>query len=79
MNGNWASLYMTKHFGASTSLASLALTIFWATVTGGRILFAAIEKWFPERLVCRVLPLVVAAAFVASACVPKTNPLLGLF
>ncbi len=53
MNGNWAALYLTKHFGANTSVASLALTIFWATVTGGRILFAAIEKWFPEQLVCR--------------------------
>jgi fucose permease len=78
MNGNWASLYMTKHFGANASVAALALTIFWATVTGGRILFAVIEKWFPERLVGRVLPLVVTAAFLAGALVPKTNPLLGL-
>ena len=30
MNGNWAALYMTKHFGASASAASLALTMFWA-------------------------------------------------
>jgi MFS family permease len=79
MNGNWASLYMTKHFSAKMSLASSALTIFWATVTAGRILFATIGKWFPERLVCRVLPLVVAAAFVASAVVPKTSVLLGIF
>ena len=79
MNGNWAALYMTKHFHASTSVAALALTIFWATVTGGRILFTVIEKWFPERLAGRVLPLVVAAAFVASAVTPKSRPLLGLF
>ena len=78
MNGNWASLYMTKHFGASASMASLALAIFWSMVTAGRILFAAIEKWFPEQLVCRVLPFVVAAAFVASACVPKTSSFLGI-
>ena len=66
MNGNWAVPYMTKHFGASASIASLALAIFWGMVTAGRILFAAIEKWFPEKLVCRVLPFVVAAAFVAT-------------
>jgi fucose permease len=78
MNGNWASLYLTKHFSANAVLASLALTMFWATVTAGRILFAAIEKWFPERLACRALPFVVAAAFVASAVVSKTNPLLGI-
>ena len=59
-------------------MASLALTIFWSTVTAGRILFAAIEKWLPEEIVCRILPLVVTAALIASACVPKTNPLLGV-
>ncbi|HEY5372735.1 MAG TPA: MFS transporter [Polyangiaceae bacterium] len=77
-NGNWAVPYMTKHFGAGTFMASLALAIFWAMVTAGRVLFAAIEKWLPERVVCRVLPLVVAAAFIATACVPKTNSFLGL-
>jgi MFS family permease len=79
MNGNWAALYMTRHFGANASLAALALTVFWATVTGGRVLFAAIEKWFPERMVCRILPLVVSGAFLVAALVPKNNPLLGLF
>jgi MFS family permease len=78
MNGNWAVPYMTKHFGASAAIASLALAIFWSMVTAGRILFAAIEKWFPEKMVCRVLPFVVAAAFVATACVPKTNPFFGV-
>lgn len=78
MNGNWAVPYMTKHFGASAFMASLALAIFWSMATAGRILFAAIEKWFPEKMVCRVLPFVVAAAFVTTACVPKTNSLLGV-
>jgi fucose permease len=78
MNGNWASLYMTRHFGASVALASLALTIFWSTVTAGRVLFAAIERWFPERLASRVLPLVVAAAFIVSAGLPATAPPAGL-
>ena len=73
MNGNWASLYLTTHFGASTAMASLALAIFWGLVTAGRILFAMLEKWFAEELVCRTLPLVVAAAFIMSACVPKTH------
>jgi MFS family permease len=78
MNGNWAVPYLTKHFGASAFMASLALAIFWGMVTGGRILFAVIEKWFPERMVCRVLPFVVAAAFITTACVPKTSSLLGI-
>jgi MFS family permease len=78
MNGNWAVPYMTKHFGASAFMASLALAVFWTMVTAGRILFAAIEKWFPERMVCRVLPFVIAVAFVATACVPKTNSFFGI-
>ena len=47
MNGNWASVYMTAELGASAALASLALTVFWATVTAGRVLFAALDKWLP--------------------------------
>jgi fucose permease len=78
MNGNWAVPYLTKHCGASAFMASLALAIFWSMVTAGRILFAAIEKWFPEKMVCRVLPFVIAAAFIATACVPKTSLFLGI-
>jgi fucose permease len=78
MNGNWTVPYLTKHFGASAFMASLALTIFWSMVTAGRILFAAIEKWFPEKMVGRVLPFVIAAAFVATPGMPKTSPFLGI-
>jgi MFS family permease len=78
MNGNWAGIYLTRDFHASATQSSLALTVFWATVTAGRILFAAIEKWFPEPYTCVVLPLVVTGAFIVSAGVPKTNPLLGI-
>jgi fucose permease len=78
MNGNWAAPYMTKHLGTGASTASLALAIFWTMVTAGRILFAAVEKWIPEPLVCRILPIVVAAAFFATAWVPKTESFLGI-
>jgi fucose permease len=78
MNGNWASLYMTQRLGANTTLASLALTIFWGTVTAGRMLFAAIGRWFPEQRTYQALPFVVAAAFVGVAFIPKSDPLLGI-
>ncbi|MGH8739127.1 MAG: MFS transporter [Burkholderiales bacterium] len=78
MNGNWASLYMSTQLGASAAQASLALTVFWAMVTAGRILFAAIERWFPERSVCRILPLLVAAGFVATAALRPGHALLGI-
>jgi MFS family permease len=78
VNGNWAALYMNTHFSAKPATAALSLTLFWAMVTCGRILIAAIEHWFPEPLACRVLPLVVAGAFVLSAMLPHDAPTLGL-
>ena len=78
MNGNWSSLYMTQQLDADVALASLALTIFWGMVTAGRIVFAVIEKWFPEYRTCRILPVVVAASFVGTALLPKATPILGL-
>jgi MFS family permease len=78
MNGNWASVYMTTQLAASTALASLALTVFWATVTAGRVLFATVDKWLPESATFRILPFVVTAAFVVTACLHNTHPLLGI-
>lgn len=78
MNGNWASLYLTKHFGASTAMASLGLTLFWSMVTVGRVLFAVSAKWLSERLVARLLPFLVSAAFMLSAGVPTTSSLSGI-
>src|SRR5262245_30834913 len=44
MSGTWSTLYMSDSLGASATRASVALTTFWAMVTVGRILFAAIER-----------------------------------
>ena len=71
MNGNWATLYMTQDIGASTAVASIALTTFWAMVTVGRILFAAVERWLPERTSYRLLPFVAAIALALIAVLPS--------
>jgi fucose permease len=78
LNGNWASVYMRTQLGASMALASLALTIFWATVTAGRVLFAALDKWCPAKAVFQILPLVVTTAFIIAACLPNDHPRLGI-
>jgi fucose permease len=78
MNGNWAGLYMTQSLGATAAEAALALTLFWAMVTGGRVLFAAIERRFPETRTYRLLPFTVAVAFVMIALLPKGRIGLGL-
>jgi len=77
MNGNWASLDM-KELGASTTMASLALTAFWACVTLGRVFFAAVQRRFPTRRTYHLLPFVLAAAFAAIAALPNDRPGLGI-
>lgn len=78
MNGNWASVYLSTDLGASASLAALALTVFWVSVTGGRVLFAAVERWCPPAWTYRALPLVLALAFRALAAIPRGHGVLAL-
>ena len=78
LNANWATVYMSAGLGASTTLASLALTVFWVAVTGGRVLFAALERWLPQRWTYRALPLVIALSFAITASVSRTQPILAL-
>jgi MFS family permease len=63
LNGNWAVLDVTSNLQGSAAAGSLALTAFWGMVTVGRLLFAGIEKWIPERATYRALPLLLAVAF----------------
>jgi predicted MFS family arabinose efflux permease len=77
MNGNWSSIDM-RHLGASTTQASIALTTFWACVTLGRIGVAAFQRWVSTRVTYRVLPFVLAAAFVLIAALPDDQPILGI-
>jgi MFS family permease len=78
MNGNWASIDM-KDLGASTTMASLALTSFWACVTLGRVGFATIQRWVPMRVTYRVLPVLLAAVFFAISQLPDDKPALAIF
>jgi MFS family permease len=77
LNGNWAQLDM-RDLGASATQASLALTAFWATVTIGRVLFAALERILPPPVVYHGLPFLLAGAFVLVALLPDDDPVLGI-
>jgi predicted MFS family arabinose efflux permease len=78
MNGNWAQTEMTSELGASTTQAALALTAFWAMVTVGRVLFAAIQRWFPTHRTYHLLPFVLAAALAIITRLPADAPALGI-
>lgn len=69
VNGNWAQLDMTGTHGAPTQQAALALTLFWAMVTAGRIFFAAMHRIRPEWTY-HLLPFVLAAVFFLIAALP---------
>jgi MFS family permease len=78
MNGNWATILMAGSFGASAAQSAVALTAFWAAVTGGRVLFAAIDRWLPDRRVFLILPVVLAGAFVAIGLAHRAGPAAGI-
>ena len=78
VNGNWSQLDMTRELGASTAVASLALTAFWGMVTVGRVMFAAIARWFPARLTYHLLPFLLAGVFVIIASLPDHDAGLGV-
>jgi MFS family permease len=78
VNGNWSQLDMTDELGASTTEAALALTAFWAMVTVGRVLFAAVQSWVPSRVTYHVLPFGLAGVFVLIALLPDDEPALGV-
>ena len=78
INANWATVYMTRELGASATMASLALTVFWGSVTVGRMIIAAIEKYLSPQRTCQLLPWLVAGALAGTALLPKGDPLLGI-
>ena len=47
-------------------------------VTVGRILFAAIVRWMPARIVFHVLPIVLVGTFTLTAALPDDTPWLGV-
>jgi len=70
MNGNWSQLEMTTRLGASATQASIALAAFWGMVTVGRVLFAAIGRWLPDRVTFHILPFVLVASFALVGALP---------
>ena len=79
MNGNWSQQGHDLQTSAPQGLRRRsALTAFWAMVTVGRILFAAIVRWMPARIVFHLLPIVLVGTFTLTAALPDDTPWLGV-
>ena len=78
MNGNWSQLDLTTRVGASATQASFALAVFWGMATVGRVLFAAIGRWLPERVTYHILPFVLVVTFALVAALPKGDAGAGI-
>jgi fucose permease len=78
MNGNWSQMDMETRLGATTTEASIALATFWAMVTAGRVIFAAIVRWVPATAVHHLLPVVLVVTFLVIAALPDDTPWLGV-
>jgi hypothetical protein len=74
VNGNWSQLDMTRELGASTTVAALALTAFWAMVTVGRIAVAALQRRLGVRLPYHVLPRCSPSPSSSSRFCPRATP-----
>jgi fucose permease len=64
MSGNWGQLQITGGLHGTAAQASLALAAFWAMATLGRVLFAVLQRRVPARWIYRMIPLVVAVAYL---------------
>lgn len=65
--GNWGTVYLHQQRGLPDATANLALAVFWAAVTIGRLLVAVISTAIPPLVIFRALPVLIAAALAAVA------------
>lgn len=68
--GNWGTVYLNQQRGLPLSTANLALAVFWAAVTIGRLAVALVSTWVPPAKVFRILPVMIAVALAAVALAP---------
>lgn len=62
--GNWGTVYLHQQRALADSTANLALAVFWAAVTVGRLLVTVISARVPPLVIFRALPVLIAVALI---------------
>jgi MFS transporter, FHS family, glucose/mannose:H+ symporter len=65
--GNWGTVYLHQQRALPDTTANLALAVFWAAVTTGRLAVAVISTRISPLLIFRALPVLIAIALVCVA------------
>jgi fucose permease len=65
--GNWGTVYLHEQRGLPAGTANLALAVFWAAVTVGRLGVAVASAWVAPLAIFRVLPVAIGVALLAVA------------
>lgn len=74
--GNWGTVYLNQQRGLTPATANLALAVFWAAVTVGRLLVAVLSTRIPPAKIFRLLPVLIMLALAAVAL--ASGPTLGV-
>lgn len=61
--GNWGTIYLEKEAGLSAAKAALGLSIFWAFITIGRVIFTLVALKFNTKILYLLSPFLVAIVF----------------
>jgi fucose permease len=62
--GNWATIYLHEGKGISMQWAGIALSVFWAMVTTGRVLIAVLSVWLPAQRIYLAMPVLISGALL---------------
>jgi MFS transporter, FHS family, glucose/mannose:H+ symporter len=63
--GNWTTIYFHQEKGMTTAGANTLLSLFWLSVTGGRVIATFLSLALAPKWIYRALPLLVLAGAIA--------------
>ncbi len=62
--GNWGTIYLEKEAGLAAASAALGLSIFWASITVGRVIFTLLALRYDTKRLYLLAPFLVAGVFL---------------